>query len=113
MTDDLWSEIEGRMRLLDTALREYASRGRLAAEAERSYREALAKEELTLKAEGHPATLIRDLARGSKEVARLAFERDCAEALYESAGEAINVFKLTIRVLEGELAREWGTNGKD
>lgn len=106
--NDLWPEIENRVRLLDTALREYSSRGRLAAEAERAYREALAKEELALKAEGHPATLIRDLARGSKEVARLAFERDCAESLYEAAGEAINIYKITIRVLENELAREWG-----
>lgn len=110
---DLWTEIEGRMALLDRALKEYARRGENAAAAEQAYRTALATEELRLKADGMAATLIRDVARGSKDVARLAFDRDCKQALYEAAGEAINIYKIELRILENQYAREWSMTGRE
>ncbi len=105
---DLWAQIEDRQRLAELGLRELGPRARTYAEAEKAYRIALADRILQLKAEGMPATLLGDLARGDREVARLKVARDCAEALYKAADHAINVYKLEARLLDNQLAREWG-----
>lgn len=108
MVQDIWTDIQGRLDLLDMAVKELGKRGRTYAEAESEYRTALATEVLRLREEeGHPVTLVPDLARGNKEVARLKVERDCAEALYKAALEAINVNKIRIRVLESQMDREY------
>lgn len=100
-------EVWDKANLLEKALSESAKRGKLAAEAEQKYRTALAGKILTLKAAGFPATLIGDLARGDEAVAQLKLERDCAEAVYDSAKEAINVYKKEIDVLREQIEREW------
>lgn len=101
------TEVWRRAEMLEVALKECKTRGRAAAEAEQTYRVKLAEKILTLRDNGYPATLIGDLARGDKEVARLKFERDCAEVVYENAQEAINVFKRQIDVLREQIDREW------
>lgn len=101
------TEVWRRAEMLEVALKECKTRGRAAAEAEQTYRVKLAEKMLTLRDNGYPATLIGDLARGDKEVARLKFERDCAEVVYENAQEAINVFKRQIDVLREQIDREW------
>lgn len=55
------------------------------AEAERAYRVALALKITELRAEGWPATVCADLARGDKNVARLRRERDISEGLKDAA----------------------------
>lgn len=108
MVQDIWTDIQQRLDLLDMAVKELGKRGRTYAESESAYRTALATEVLRLREEkGHPVTLVPDLARGNKEVARLKVERDCAEALMKAAIEAINVNKIRIRVLEAQLDREY------
>ena len=57
-------------------------------------------------------TLINQIIYGIPEVANKRFKRDVAEAMYNTAQESINVLKLQIRVLEGQLSREWGQAGK-
>lgn len=105
---DLWANIQERLDWLDEAVRSIRFRGRDYAEAESTYRSALAKEILRLRdEEGYPVTLVPDLARGNPDVAQLKVERDCAESLYKSALEAINVNKLRIKVLENQHDREW------
>lgn len=105
---DLWGNIQQRLDWLDDAVKSIRFRGRDYAEAESKYRSALAKEILRLRdEEGYPVTLVPDLARGNPEVANLKVERDCAESLYKSALEAINVNKLRIKVLEAQVDREW------
>lgn len=105
--DDLWSEIQRRFDLLDYALKEIGGRGRTYAEAEAKYRQALATRILDLRANDMPVTICPDVARGTKEVAALKLERDCAESLYKAALESINVNKLRIKLLEAQLGREW------
>jgi len=105
---DLWSEITADIRLLERAIEELKPRGQMKATTERDYRMALAKKILEMRAEGTPATLIGDLSRGQEDIANLKMQRDIAETLYESALEAINVYKLKIRILESQLSREWG-----
>lgn len=56
---------------------------------------------------GLPATLIPDVARGDKDVARLKFERDCAQVVYDNAQEAVMVYKKQIDVLREQIEREW------
>lgn len=101
------TEVWRRSEMLEKALSEFSKRGRAYAEAEQSYRVALAQKMLVLRDQGFPATLIGDLARGDKEVARLKLDRDCSEAVYDSAREAINVYKKQIDVLREQIEREW------
>lgn len=101
------SEVWRRSEMLETALKECKSRGRAAAEAEMNYRVALAERILMLRENGLPATLIGDVARGTKEIARLKFERDCAEVVYDNAKEAVMVYKKQVDVLREQIEREW------
>lgn len=55
-----------------------------------------------------PVTLISQIIFGVPEVASKRFERDIAEAMYQSNQEHINATKLKLRILEGQLNREWG-----
>lgn len=107
MALDPITEVWRRSEMLEKALSEFSKRGKAYAEAEQDYRIALAQKILLLRDQGYPATLISDLARGDKEVARLKFERDCAETVYDSAKEGINVFKKQIDVLREQIDREW------
>lgn len=59
------------------------------AEAERAYREALAKEITELRADGKPVTIVQDLAKGNPHVARLKHARDVADGVREAAQHAI------------------------
>lgn len=105
---DLILEIQQRMKTLDIALKEYGKRGKDYAEAERQYRTALSGKILEERDKGTPVTIISDVCRGSAVIADLKFKRDVAETLYKSAQEALNCYKLQIRILENQLEREWG-----
>lgn len=107
MALDPITEVWRRSEMLEVALKECKTRGRAAAEAEQTYRVKLAEKILLLREEKYPATLIGDLARGDREVAKLKFERDCAEVVYDNAKEAVNVFKRQIDVLREQIDREW------
>lgn len=105
--DNPISEVFRKAEMLETALAENKKRGEALAEAERVYRVALSAKILELREAGYPTTLIGDLARGDREVAKLKFDRDCAEVVYESSQEAINVYKKVIDVLREQIDREW------
>lgn len=107
MVDNPIDEVWRRSEMLEVALKECKTRGRAAAEAEQTYRVALANKILLLREGGLPATLIGDVARGDKDVARLKFERDCAEVVYDNAQEAVMVYKKQIDVLREQIDREW------
>lgn len=105
---ELWQEILDEQRLLDRTVRELKPRGKARAQAEHDYRVALSKRLLILRAEGNAVTHLADIAKGEPEIAELRLQRDIADSLYQSALESINVQKLKIRILEGQLSREWG-----
>lgn len=104
---DLDLELRDKLRLLDMSLREYGKRGRTYAQAEHDYRVAMAKQVLIERDKGQPVTIISDICRGNVEIAKLRFERDVAEVDYKAAQEAINSYKLQIKILEAQRAREW------
>lgn len=104
---DLYLQLQSRVALLDSAMKQIGLRGQKFAEAEHDYRVALAQKILAERDKGTPVTIIRDLCRGDKKVARLKFNRDCAESLYKAGLEACNVQKLQLRLLENQIDREY------
>ena len=104
---DLINEIGAKTALLDKAITQLGIRGRSYAEAEHDYRIALSKKILEQRANGMPVTIISDVCRGDPEIARLRLERDIAETVYKSAMEAIQAYKLQIRILDAQIEREW------
>lgn len=71
------------------------------AEAERDYRRALAVEIVKLKSEGQSVTLINDIARGN--CAELKFNRDCAEAKYQSGRDSLKAIETQVSALQSIL----------
>lgn len=110
MTMDLITEIGAKSALLDAAVKQLGVRGKAYAQAERDYKVALSKKIMEERANGTPVTIISDVCRGDAEIAKLRFERDCAEVVYKSAMEAIQSIKLQIRILDAQVAREWGAS---
>lgn len=109
--NDLVLDIQERTQLLDKAIVQLGKRGRAYAQADHDYRTALAKKILTERDKGTPATIMSDVCRGDPEIAKLRFERDVAEVVYKSAMEAINVYKLQLKILDAQLDREWNRAG--
>lgn len=107
MAADLISEIGAKSAMLDTAVKQLGIRGKAYAQAERDYKVALAQKIILEREKGTPVTIIADICKGDIEIARLRFERDCAEVVYKSAMEAIQSIKLQIRILDAQIEREW------
>lgn len=105
---DLYEEITRLIKELDLSVRQLRISGTEFAEAEQNYKIKLRQEALKLRSdENMPVTLINQIIYGVPEVAQLRFERDVKEAVYEANKEAINSTKLKLRILEGQLNREW------
>ena len=105
---NLYNDIQNLTERLNQAIKLLAKYGREFAEAEKDYKICLRQEALKLRAEKNmPVTLIQQVVYGVPEVADKRFKRDVAEAMYQTAQENINSIKLQIRVIEGQLNREW------
>lgn len=104
---DLINDVSAITRLLDIALRELGKRGKKYAESEKNYRVELAKAMLIEREAGLPVTILSDICRGKSSIAHLKFERDVAEADYKANIEAINIYKLKLKILENQIEREW------
>ena len=92
---------------LTTALAEYKKRGTDYAKAYKNYRMLLSQELLRLKAEGMPVTIAYDIARGKQEVADAKEQEIITECLYKSCQEAINTFKLQIKILQENINKDY------
>lgn len=101
-------QMEKLTKYLNAALKEYSSRGRDYAEAYKNYRVAVAKELLELRDAGMPVTIAYDIARGNDYVADLKQKEIIAESLYNSCKEAINTYKLQIKILQEQINKEYG-----
>lgn len=109
MESDLYLELQEKTRQLDISVRSLRTTGTERANAERDYKILLRSECLRLRDEGMPVSLIAMVVYGIEEVADARRERDIAEAVYEANLEAINSIKLQMRLIEGQLDREWRT----
>lgn len=104
---DLMLELQNKVALLDAALRQLGARGRDFAKAEQDYRVALAQKIAVEREKGTPVSIMSDVCRGDREIARMKFDRDVAEITYKAAMEACNVYKLQLRILENQIDREY------
>ena len=105
---DLYEQIQNLMTELTASIKMLRKNGEKLAEAERDYKITLRQEALKLRAGDMPVTLINQVIYGIDEVAQKRFKRDVEQATYEANKEHINVTKLKLRILEAQLAREWG-----
>lgn len=110
---ELWEQIEQKIKELDVSVKSLRKTGTELAIAERDYKQKLREEALKLKSEGMAVTLLDKVIYGVPEVANLRFKRDVCEAVYQANQESINVLKLNIRILEGQLNRDWGVSKYD
>lgn len=92
---------------LTTALAEYKKRGLDYAKAYKNYRMLLSQELLKLKAEGMPVTIAYDIARGTEQVANAKEQEIITECLYKSCQEAINTYKLQIKILQENINKDY------
>jgi len=97
---------------LTASISKLRKNGAKLAEAERDYKLTLRQEALRLRAGDMPVTLINNIIYGVPEVAAKRFKRDVEQANYDANKEHINITKLKLRILEAQLAREWGQAGK-
>lgn len=106
---ELYEEITRLINELDVSVKRLRKSGTEYAEAERKYKIQLREEALKLRAEENmPVTLINQIIYGVPSVANLRFDRDVKQAVYTANMEAINSTKLKLRILEGQLNREYG-----
>lgn len=108
---ELVNQIGDCLITLDACIRDLAKKGNTKAKAEQDYRVALSQEILKLRDEKVPVTIISDICRGNKEIARLRLERDIAETLYDVVMQKIYALKLQISILENQVKREWEQSG--
>lgn len=92
---------------LTMALTEYKKRGKEYAEAYKNYRVLLSQELLKLRAEGMPVTIAYDIARGTENVAKAKEQEIITECLYKSCQEAINTYKLQIKILQENINKDY------
>ena len=108
---DLVNDIESLIKRLNTSVIKLKDYGKELAETERDYKVTLRQEALKLRSdENMPVTLINQIIYGIPVVADKRFKRDVAETMYNVAQENINSIKLQLRILEGQVNREWGGN---
>jgi hypothetical protein len=107
---DLLQELWKTNELLSKALEQFKARGQEYAKCYRNYRVLVAQELLKLKAEGMPVTIAYDIARGKEEVADAKEKEIIAECMYKSCQEAINTYKLQIKILQEQINKEWSNN---
>ena len=107
---DLLQDIERKTQELTASVRMLRQNGTEYARAEKDYKILLRQECLKLRDDGMAVGMIDKTCYGIPAVAEARFKRDVAEAVYKANQEHINSVKLQLRIIENQIAREWGTN---
>ena len=110
---DLLNELQAKIKQLELSVKELRTSGTNYAKAERDYKILLRTECLKLRDEGMAIGMIDKTCYGINSVAEARFKRDVAKTVYEANIECINSLKLQMRLLEGQINREWHTNTSD
>lgn len=104
---DVFAQIDELYDLLMGELDNCRKAGCQLAENEAKYRMELSIAELHERERGTPVTIINDICRGDPRIADLRRARDCSKVLYEASREAVNVYKLRLRLLNEQASRVW------
>ena len=109
---DLVEQINKLNSELTQSIKLLRKNGDAYAKAEREYQVAKTQTVLKMKDAGASVTEIGLSIKGQPEVSEKLFARDVAKVMYETNQEHINTVKLQLRLLDNQIAREWGnTNG--
>lgn len=109
---ELYAQLDELTEALMRELETCKTSGCQYAENEAEYRMALRIEILAERDKRTPVTIINDVCRGKEEIAKLKQRRDCSEAIYKASQEAINVYKLRIRMIDAQISRVWSSGGQ-
>lgn len=112
MEYELIQELQAKTRQLEASIKLLRQNGTAYAQAERDYKILLRQECLKLRDEGMAIGMINMTAYGVPSVAEARFKRDVAEVVYRANQEAINSTKLQLRLIEGQIQREYGMAGR-
>ena len=104
---DLYSELQAKTQQLDISIKTLRKSGTEYAQAEKNYKMLLRSECLKLRDSGMAIGMIDKTCYGIQSVAEARFKRDVAETVYKANLEAINSLKLQMRLIEGQIQREW------
>ena len=107
---DLWLDLQTQLDKLNNSIETLKQSGREYAEAERDYKILLRQECLKLRNEGLAVGLIDKTCYGIPSVADARCQRDIKEALYKANLEAINVYKLNIKIIQNQIDKEMTTS---
>ena len=107
MEYDLYSELQAKTKQLEVSVKQLRKSGTDYAQAERDYKVLLRQECLKLRDDGMAVGMIDKTCYGIPSVAEARFRRDVAEAVYKANQESINSIKLQLRLIEGQINREW------
>lgn len=105
---DLFNELQSKTKELEISVKSLRQTGSNFAQAEKDYKVLLRQECLKLRDEGMAVGMIDKICYGIPSVAEARFKRDVTEAVYRANMEAINSIKLQMRLIEGQLQREYG-----
>lgn len=103
---DLHIELQAQVDALQISLEQLRKTGSAYAEAEKNYKVLLRQEVLKLRDEGEAIGVINLICYGIPSVAEARFKRDVAEATYKANQEAINTYKLKIKLIAEQISRE-------
>lgn len=106
---ELMDELRNAKALLNASIKSLKLTSNAYAQAERDYKILLRQECLKLRDEGMAIGMIDKTCYGIPSVAEARFKRDIAQANYLANQEAINSYKLQIRLLDNQISREWTT----
>lgn len=113
MSVELYQELRELERLLDLALKEAVARGRSMTAAEAHYYTVKDMRVRELMDENKSATIINMIIKGEPGVNEALHEYRNMEVEYKNACEAINVYKLRMRIIESQIEREWTQAGRE
>ncbi len=105
---DLYQELQAKTKQLEVSIKQLRTSGTEYAQAEKDYKILLRQECLKLRDDGMAIGMIDKTCYGIPSVAEARFKRDIAETVYKANLEAINSIKLQLRLIEGQIQREWG-----
>lgn len=104
---ELIDSIQNVYSLLEQSIKTMRKTSQAYAEAEKEYKILLRQECLKLKDSGMAIGMIQLTCYGIPSVAEARFKRDIAQANWTANQEAINAYKLQLRLLDNQLSREW------
>lgn len=103
----LLNDLKSDLKRLRDVTEQYEKAGKQAAIDEARYQSVKATRALEMRAQGESAAMINLLIKGDPAVNEYLLNRECSKAIYEATKEQINTLKLSIRIIENQIEREW------